>query len=118
MTISEKDSDKQTVVSLSIKDKVSLRKYYMPFIAGGGLFIPNQIGYELGDDVSIVLNLMDEAEEIPFTGKVVWVAKEGVKNPHDAGIGVQFDDPNNVVKDKIETCMTGALDSPETTATM
>ena len=118
MAISDKGSDGEAVIALTIKDKVSLHKYYMPFIKGGGLFIPNRRGYELGDDVSIVLNLMGEQEKIPVRGKVVWIAKEGVKNPHVAGIGIQFNDPGNVAKDKIETCMTGMLGSPETTATM
>ena len=118
MTKLEKGSDNETVITLTIKDKVVLHKYYMPFVSGGGLFIPNRMDYELGDDVSIALSLMDEAEKIRITGKVVWVASKGVKSPHVPGIGVQFNDPGNIAKDKIETCLTGSLGASDSTATM
>ena len=118
MTISEKGNNKETVVTLTIKDKVALHNYYMPFIKGGGLFIPNRTEYDLGDEVFILLNLMDESEKVPVAGKVVWVAKKGVKSPHHPGVGVQFIDPDNIAKDKIETYLTGTLGSLDTTATM
>lgn len=109
---------KKTMIALTIKDKVALHNYYMPFVKHGGLFIPNRTEYELGDDVFILLNLMDESEKIPVAGKVVWVARRGVKKPHTAGVGIQFSDPDNVAKDKIETYLAGSLGSASSTATM
>lgn len=55
----------------------------------------------------ILLTLMDEAEKIPVAGKVIWIAKKGVKQPHAPGVGIQFTDPDNVAKDKIETYLAG-----------
>ena len=118
MAILKQGDDGKNVIPLTIKDKTSLHNYYMPFVKGGGLFIPNLTEYELGDEASIVLDLMEESDELVFSGVVVWVAKKGVKSPHTAGIGVRFNDPDNVVKDKIETYLTGSLTSTETTATM
>ena len=66
----------------------------------------------------MLLNLMDETEKIPLAGKVVWVAKKGVKSPHTAGVGIQFMDPDNLAKDKIETYLAGSLNSPNSTHTM
>jgi type IV pilus assembly protein PilZ len=109
---------KKTMIALTIKDKVVLHNYYMPFVKNGGLFIPNRTEYELGDDVFILLNLMDESEKIPVAGKVIWVARKGVKSPHTPGVGVQFSDPDNVAKDKIETYLVGAMGSVNSTATM
>lgn len=109
---------KKTMIALSIKDKVVLHNLYMPFIKNGGLFIANRTEYELGDDVFILLTLMDEAEKIPVAGKVIWIAKNGVKQPHASGVGIQFTDPDNVAKDKIETYLAGSLSSASTTATM
>jgi len=109
---------KKTMIALTIKDKVVLHSYYMPFVKNGGLFIANRTEYELGDDVFILLNLMDESEKIPVAGKVVWIARRGVKSPHSPGVGVQFSDPDNVAKDKIETYLVGALGSVNSTATM
>ena len=109
---------KKTMIALTIKDKVVLYNYYMPFIKNGGLFIANRTEYELGDDVFILLNLMDESEKIPVAGKVVWIAKKGVKSPHTPGVGIQFSDPDNIDKDKIETYLGGTLGSANSTATM
>ena len=109
---------KKTMIAMTIKDKVVLHNYYMPFLQNGGLFIANRTEYEIGDDVFILLNLMDESEKIPVAGKVVWIAKKGVKSPHTPGVGVQFSDPDNVAKDKIETYLVGSIGSANATATM
>ena len=61
------------ILSLAIKDKAVLYAAYMPFIRNGGLFIPTKKDYQLGDEVFMLLNLMDEAEKLPVAGKVVWV---------------------------------------------
>ena len=109
---------KKTMIALTIKDKVVLHNYYMPFVKNGGLFIANRTEYDIGDDVFILLNLMDETEKIPVAGKVVWIAKKGVKSPHTPGVGIQFSDPDNVAKDKIETYLVGSIGTASVTATM
>ena len=53
------------ILSLAIKDKAVLYAAYMPFIQNGGLFIPTKKEYELGDEVFMLLNLMDEPEKLP-----------------------------------------------------
>ena len=80
------------ILSLAIKDKAVLYAAYMPFIRNGGLFIPTKKEYELGDEVFMLLNLMDEAEKIPVAGKVVWMTPKGAQGNRAAGIGVQFND--------------------------
>ena len=62
---------KKTMIALTIKDKVVLHNYYMPFLKNGGLFIANRTEYEIGDDVFILLNLMDESEKIPVTAGIM-----------------------------------------------
>ncbi|MDP4599376.1 MAG: PilZ domain-containing protein [Pseudomonadales bacterium] len=109
---------KKTMIALTIKDKAVLHNCYMPFIKNGGLFIANRTEYEIGDDVFILLNLMDETEKIPVAGKVVWIAGKGVKSPHTPGVGIQFSDPENMAKDKIEIYLAGSFNSANATATM
>ena len=48
------------ILSLTIKDKSVLYAAYMPFIKNGGLFIPTSKQYQLGDEVFMLLKLMDE----------------------------------------------------------
>ena len=63
------------ILSLAIKDKSVLYAAYMPFVRNGGLFIPTKKDYELGDEVFMLLNLMEEAEKIPVAGRVVWISQ-------------------------------------------
>ncbi len=106
------------ILSLSIKDKSVLYAAYMPFVANGGLFIPTKKEYQLGDEVFMLLSLMDEAEKIPVAGKVVWVTPNGAQGNRAAGIGVQFNDQDDVARGKIETQLAGALQSDRHTHTM
>ncbi len=84
----------------------------------GGLFIPTKKEYELGDEVFMLLNLMDEAEKIPVAGKVVWITPKGAQGNRAAGIGVQFTDQDDAARSKIETYLAGALQSDRHTHTM
>jgi type IV pilus assembly protein PilZ len=106
------------ILSLAIKDKAVLYAAYMPFVRNGGLFIPTKKEYELGDEVFMLLNLMDEAEKIPVAGRVVWVTPKGAQGQRAAGIGVQFNDQDDIARTKIETYLAGALQSDRHTHTM
>ncbi|MGD8619077.1 MAG: PilZ domain-containing protein [Gammaproteobacteria bacterium] len=110
---------RQGILSLTIKDKSALYAAYMPFIKGGGLFIPTKKSYQLGDEVFMLLSLMDETEKIPVAGKIVWITPVGAQGNRAAGIGVQFSDQDEgVARNKIEGHLAGALQSDRPTHTM
>lgn len=106
------------ILSLTIKDKAVLYAAYMPFVTNGGMFIPTNKTYKLGDEVFMLLSLMDEAEKIPVAGKVVWVTPKGAQGNRAAGIGVQFSDQDNTAINKIENYLAGMLNSDKPTHTM
>jgi len=106
------------ILSLTIKDKNVLYAAYMPFVKHGGMFIPTNKSYKLGDEVFMLLSLMDEPEKIPVAGKVVWVTPRGAQGNRAAGIGVQFSDQDNTAINKIETYLAGMLGSDKPTHTM
>ena len=106
------------ILSLTIKDKAVLYAAYMPFVKNGGMFIPTNKSYKLGDEVFMLLSLMDEAEKSPVAGKVVWVTPKGAQGNRAAGIGVQFSDQDNTAINKIETYLAGMLNSDKPTHTM
>ena len=98
------------MLTLTIKDKGALYAAYMPFIKNGGLFIPTSKTYNLGDEVFILLTLMDNSEKLPVAGKIVWITPRGAQHKRNAGIGVQFSDQDNgQTQKKIETYLAGAL---------
>lgn len=112
-------ANKPGVLSLAIKEKAALYTAYMPYINGGGLFIPTNKTFHIGDEVFMLLSLIDDPMKFKVVGKVVWISPV----PHNGrpqGIGVQFSDKDggNEVKNKIETILGAALKSNRATHTM
>lgn len=105
------------IMSLTIKDKAVLYAAYMPFVKNGGLFIPTNKAYKLGDEVFLLLNLMEEPEKLPVAGKVMWITPRGAGN-RAAGVGVQFSENDVAVRNAIEQYLVGALKSDRPTHTM
>lgn len=106
------------ILSLTIKDKSVLYAAYMPFIRNGGMFIPTQKPYQMGDEVFMLLKLLDEPEKVPVAGKVVWITPKGAQGNKVAGVGVQFSGDDTLARDKIETLLAGAVKSDRPTHTM
>lgn len=110
---------RQGILSLTIKDKGALYAAYMPFVKNGGLFIPTSKPYKIGDEVFMLLTLMEEKEKLPVAGKIVWVTPTGAQGNKTAGIGVQFSDQDNgQTRNKIEGYLAGALNADRATHTM
>jgi type IV pilus assembly protein PilZ len=109
----------QRILSFAIKDKSALYASFMPFIKNGGLFIPTTKRYQLGDEIFLLLQLMDEADRIPVAGKVVWVTPPGAEGSRAIGVGVQFSDQDKgMARRKIEEYLVGVLSSDRPTHTM
>lgn len=106
------------MLSLNIKDKSVLFSAYMPFVKNGGLFIPTHKPYRIGDEVFMLLTLMDEAEKLPVAGRVVWITPRGAQGNRSPGIGVQFIGDDDTANRKIEEYLAGMLDSDRATHTM
>ncbi|GAB6067541.1 PilZ domain-containing protein [Methylothermus subterraneus] len=110
---------KQGILSVTIKDRNLLYAAYMPFVRNGGLFIPTSRSYEIGDEVFMLLSLLDEPERIPVAGRVVWVTPKGAEGYRAAGVGVQFsEEDQGQTRDKIETLLAGMVRSERPTHTM
>lgn len=118
MSIATAPGPRNGILSLTIKDKSVLYAAYMPFVKHGGMFVPTNKTYRLGDEVFMLLNLMEEPEKIPVAGKVIWITPRGAQGNRAAGIGVQFSDQDNTARSKIETYLAGALKSDRPTHTM
>ncbi len=90
----------------------------MPFLQNGGLFVPTSKEYSIGDDIFMLLTLMEEPEKIPIAGRVVWITPAGAQGNRQAGIGVQFSEQDAAANAKIENHLGGALNSERHTHTM
>lgn len=116
--MNEEHNSRQGILSLTIKDNAVLYSAYMPFIENGGLFVPTNKSYEIGDEVFMLLTLMEEPEKIPIAGRVVWVTPRGAQGNRTAGIGVQFSEQDAPANAKIEAYLAGLMRSDKPTHTM
>lgn len=106
------------ILSLTVSTKEELYKAYMPFVTSGGLFIPTQRSYQLGEEVFMLLTLMEEPDKIPVAGKVIWVTPKGAQGGKTSGIGIQLSNDDAALVGKIETYLAGALSSGRRTYTI
>jgi type IV pilus assembly protein PilZ len=109
---------KPGVLSLAIKEKAALYAAYMPFVKGGGLFIPTNKSFKIGDEVFMLLSLVDDPMKLKVVGHVIWITPVTQGN-RPQGIGVQFSDKGGVeARNKIEALLGGVLKSTRPTHTM
>lgn len=73
-----------------IQDPVELNLSYMPFISGGGLFVPTEQSYPLGTKVLVDLVLPGHKDSLKIEGKIVWVTPPNALYQVLSGVGVQF----------------------------
>ena len=98
------------LLAVTIDGLGTLRAAYMPFVLRGGLFIPTDDRYLLGQQVFVLLRLPGAPESMPLAGTVVWITPSGTTRGSAwagsaAGIGVQFGDGNESLKRRIEACL-------------
>jgi len=107
------------VVQLAIREKAALYAAYMPFIDGGGLFVPTTRSAHLGDELYLILSLMDEPNKVPVTGKVVWITPAGTPG-RQQGLGIRFakDEAGEQARNRIKTLLGGALKANRQTHTL
>lgn len=109
-----------SVLSLAIKEKAALYAAYMPFLKNGGIFVPTSKAYKIGDEIYLILTLMDDPTKFPIAGKVAWITPAGANNNKAQGVGVHFpaDEAGQRVRLRIEEILGAALRSSRATHTL
>ena len=105
------------ILALELKEQAALYEAYMPFVKGGGLFVNTAREYSIGDDVFVLLTLLEQSEPIPVAAKVVWVTPPG-STSYLPGIGIQMGEDNRELMNRIETQLADQLNSKKPTHTM
>lgn len=109
-----------SVIQLVFREKSALYAAYMPVIADGGLFVPTNREYRLGEDVYLLLSLPDDPQRYPVAGKVVWITPANASGGRTQGVGVRFpsDDKTRTLKVKIEELLGTQVASSKPTQTI
>ena len=108
------------VIQLAIKEKAALYAAYISQFTEGGIFIPSNKEYKLGDDVYVLMTLPDDPMRYPVAGKVAWITPARAAGNRTQGIGVRFpsDEKTQQLKYKIENILGGHLGGDRPTQTM
>ena len=116
----EPTSSRPGVFSLVIRSKASLYAAWIPLLKGGGLFVPSTREHRLGEDILILLSLLDEPTRISLQGSVAWINPAHSTGNRPQGIGVQLQDtePAREFRKKVEGLLAGALQSARPTHTI
>lgn len=89
---------------VKIQDKVQLYQCYMPFVDGGGLFIPYDGQMAIGESIDVQLALLDA--NYRFNGIVIWKTPQAaVGRLRPAGVGVQVPEKSHAIVEEIETML-------------
>lgn len=113
-------SPRPSVIQLAIKEKTALHAAYIPIFTTGGVFIPTQRDYRLGDAVYVLISLPNDPQRYPVAGKVAWVTPPKASQNRNQGVGVVFpdDEKSRALKLKIEEILGAQLSSDRTTQTI
>lgn len=107
------------ILTFAIRDGTALFAAYMPFLLNGGLFIPTEKPFQIGDEVFVLLSLMEESERIPVPCQVVWITPARAQGNRLRGIGVQFGPSDKgATRRRIEGHLGGMLNSSARTHTL
>src|SRR5690349_2529510 len=108
------------VFTLTIRSKAALYAAWIPLLKGGGIFLPSNKSHFLGEEVLILLTLLDDPAKIPVQGRIAWINPAHAAGNRPQGIGVQLQDnePGRELKKRIEGLLAGALQSSRPTHTI
>lgn len=108
------------VFNLVIRSKAALYAAWIPLLKGGGIFVPSGRAHTLGEEVLILLSLLDDPNRIPLQGTVAWINPAHAAGNRPQGIGVQLQDSEagRELRKKVEGLLAGALQSARPTHTI
>ena len=67
-----------SVIQLVFREKGALYAAYMPFLRNGGMFVPTTKPYQIGDEIYLILALMDDPNKYPIAGTVALPASSSL----------------------------------------
>ena len=112
--------ERAPVFDLAIQSKASLYLAWIPLFKVGGLFVPTQREFSLGDPVVVMLSLLARRAKIPLRGTVAWINPANASGNRPQGIGVQFsgDQASQQLRKEIEVLLGGVSRSSRSTYTL
>ncbi len=107
------------MMTLHLTERTSLYNAYMSFFPDGGVFVPTDEKFDMGEEVLLVLELMELADKLPIKTRVAWKSPVAKGNrPQGIGLVFQASDIGKRAKALIENNLAGLMDHPRPNYTM
>ena len=108
------------LLHFAIRTRAALYESWIPLLKGGGLFVPTDQTYSLGQEVLILLTVWDSPVKIPLQGHVAWINPAHCTGNRPQGLGVQLveSEASQELRKKIEAALAGAMHSSRPTHTI
>ncbi|GAB4214107.1 MAG: PilZ domain-containing protein [Rhodoferax sp.] len=79
-----------SVMKVGFPDLAALHAAYIPWFTDGGLFVPTERPFQLGDSCFMMVSLPGEAQRAAVAGKVAWITPVRAAGNRTAGVGVRL----------------------------
>ena len=108
------------MMALQLKDKHLLYNSYMAFFEHGGLFVPTDDAFSLGDEVLLALELAEKTNKKFLRTQVAWInpARTSANRPKGIGLAFSNDEISAQTKSQIEAELGSLLKNDRTTFTL
>ena len=105
-------------VRIEFTEVRQLYEAYLPFVSGGGLFVPTRRNYAMGQRVTLEVLLPDALETELVEGAVVWQSPQSEDDPLKGGVGFGFVDQSGPLAGRIEKMIAPLANAGGPTATI
>lgn len=99
------------ILSIVFNDAKMVSATYMAFIQGGGIFIPTDTSFQLGEKLIALIDLPGNSESQLVTGIVVWIDSAKAEKSGSRGVGIQLQESDSKVRLMIESCIASLASS-------
>ena len=108
------------MLALQLKEKTMLYNSYMSFLEHGGLFVPTDVVFSLGDEVLLAVEITSHPDKKFLPTKVAWINPARTSAHRPKGIGLAFGNDEISVQTKhlIEAELAGMLKNDRATFTL
>ena len=113
-------TSRPSVIQLVFREKGALFAAFIPLFTEGGLFVPTNRNYRLGEELYLLLSLPDDAQRYPVAGRVAWITPANASGGRTQGVGVRFpaDEKSRLLRLKIEEILGTQIASSKPTQTV
>ena len=116
------ESAPSRVLQLRLESKPVIYASYMSFLEYGGVFLPTNDKFDMGEEILLVLELvgLGKTEKIFIKTNVCWINANPSGSGRPKGVGLAFSSDESGLKAKtlFENILTGLLHNERPTYTM